>query len=607
MNKLFLKIKVAFLMGSLFISCSEQKQKYVKLSNAEVSVFLDDVKQLYFKSLDSTAYYLSKIDTSKSIEKNKNAFLNVRKWYKKAEPFIIAFDYENHKTLNGPNLLKVEEEAPNDIKKIHPRSLQVVEELLLGDEPDNKTLQKSLIFLNARVPFIKKNNMMYNQSDRHFLKMIRDQIVTVATKGITSFDSPVLANSLQESAYTYRTILEVFDIYKEAFSNDELYKKWQKELKKTINLLENADFDTFDRYDFIKNHTNKQFSLINETAKDWNIQMKDWYHLNPKAENLFAADFFNLKGFRSEGVVNDNSEIIKLGKRIFNDKKLSKDNLMSCASCHIAENAFTDGLKTATSNVGKPLERNTPTLTYIAYQKAFFYDGIALSLEGQIKNVVENTQEFHTDLLAIEQEILNDSTYVKAFEKLYPNGVTNQNITNAIANYERSLGNFSSKFDKNMQGKLENLSASEKNGFNLFMGKAACATCHFPPVFNGTVPPKFDETELELIGVPETKDTINPIVSNDLGRYKVYKVDERKYYFKTSTVRNIAKTAPYMHNGVYTTLEEVVDFYNKGGGIGIGIDLPNQTLPSDQLGLTNQEIGDLVNFMKALTDERFEK
>ena len=278
---------------------------------------------------------------------------------------------------------------------------------------------------------------------------------------------------------------------------------------------------------------------------------------------------------------------------------------MSCASCHIAENAFTDALQTATSNAGKPLERNTPTLTYVAYQKSFFYDGIALSLEGQIKNVVENTQEFHTDLLTIEQEILNDSTYVKAFEELYPNGVTNQNITNAIANYERSLGNFSSKFDKNMQGKLENLSTSEKNGFNLFMGKAACATCHFPPVFNGTVPPKFDETELELIGVPEAKDTINPMVSDDLGRYKLYKVDERKHYFKTSTVRNIDKTAPYMHNGVYTTLEEIVDFYNKGGGAGLGIDLPNQTLPSDQLGLTKQEIADLVSFMKSLTDESF--
>lgn len=607
MCKSVYQLKVTFLLGSLFFSCSQKSEKYVQLSDDAPSVFLKDLKQIYFTSLDSTAFYLSKIDTLKTQQENKIAFLNVRKWYKKAEPFIIAFDYENHKTLNGPNLLKVEEEAPNDIKKIKPKSLQVVEELLLGDEKDNKTLHKTLIFLNARVPFIRKNNMLYNQSDRHFLKMIRDQIVIVAAKGITGFDSPILANSLQESAYAYETILEVFKVYQSSFSDSSLYKTWENELKETINLLTNADFETFDRYQFIKNRTNVQLTLINKTAKDWNIKLKDWYHLNPTAENLFAANFFNLKAFRANGVYSDNDSIIQLGKRIFNDKTLSKDNLMSCASCHNADKAFTDGLQTAKSNSGKSLLRNTPTLTYVGYQKAFFYDGIALSLEGQIKNVVENTQEFHTDLFTIEQAIAKDANYVKLFEALYPNGVTNQNITNAIANYERSLGGFSSKFDKNMQGKLANISSSEKNGFNLFMGKAACATCHFPPVFNGTVPPKFDESELELIGVPENKDTINPVVSADLGRYYLYNLKESEYFFKTPTVRNSEKTAPYMHNGVYDSLQEVVVFYNKGGGAGLGIDLPNQTLPADHLGLTQQEITDLVNFMKSLTDERFKE
>ena len=605
MNKTLKYIKVAFLSGSLFFACTKNKQVYTKLTDKETSVFIEDVQHLYFKSLDSCAYYLSKIDTTKTLDHNKKAFLKSRKWYKKAEPFMVAFDYENYKTLNGPNLLKVEEEAPNDIKKIKPKSFQVVEEVLFAEEIDNKTLHNTLIFMNARLPFIKKNHIIYRQSDRHFLKMIRDQIVLVATKGITGFDSPMLANSLLESSYNYQTILEVLSIYKDVFSNKEIYHQWVKELNATIDDLANANFETFDRYAFIKNHTNTQLSLVNETAKDWNIALKDLYYLNPKADNLFASNFLNLPAFGNKGAYNNSQDVIQLGEKIFNDKRLSKDNVMSCATCHDSKKAFTDGFTVAQSNTGKPLLRNTPTLTYVAYQQSFFYDAIAFSLEGQIKNVVENTQEFHTDLFSIEKAILSDSTYVSAFEKLYDNGVTNRNILNAITNYERSLGDFSSKFDQNMQGKVANLSASEKNGFNLFMGKAACATCHFPPTFNGTVPPKYDESELENLGVPKNADFEHPLTDTDLGRYYLYNTEERKYFFKTPTIRNIDLTAPYMHNGVYNTLEEIVTFYNKGGGLGLGLDNPNQTLPEDNLDLTDKEVKDLVNFMKTLTDSAY--
>jgi len=113
----------------------------------------------------------------------------------------------------------------------------------------------------------------------------------------------------------------------------------------------------------------------------------------------------------------------------------------------------------------------------------------------------------------------------------------------------------------------------------------------------------FKESELELIGVPDSKDTINAIIDDDLGRYGVYKTQQKKHFFKTPTVRNIEKTAPYMHNGVYTTLEEVIEFYNKGGASGLGIELEYQTLPTDKLNLSNQEKKDLIAFMKSLTDK----
>ena len=143
-----------------------------------------------------------------------------------------------------------------------------------------------------------------------------------------------------------------------------------------------------------------------------------------------------------------------------------------------------------------------------------------------------------------------------------------------------------------------------KKGFNLFSGKAKCATCHFIPLFNGLVPPEFVETETEVLGVPETTDKTKPRLDPDLGKYNTSKSVIHKHSFKTPTVRNIELTAPYMHNGVFNSLEEVLDFYNDGGGQGLKIAPENQTLPPDKLNLTKKEMQDIIAFMKSLTGKR---
>jgi cytochrome c peroxidase len=137
------------------------------------------------------------------------------------------------------------------------------------------------------------------------------------------------------------------------------------------------------------------------------------------------------------------------------------------------------------------------------------------------------------------------------------------------------------------------------------MGKALCATCHFIPLTNGTVPPFFYETEKEVIGVPETAE--NKMLDDDLGFYWKFNEDLHKGMFKTPTIRNIELSAPYMHNGVYNTLEEVLDFYNKGGGGGLGFDLEHQTLPFDKLNLSIEEQNAIISFMKTLTDDTYKK
>ena len=134
------------------------------------------------------------------------------------------------------------------------------------------------------------------------------------------------------------------------------------------------------------------------------------------------------------------------------------------------------------------------------------------------------------------------------------------------------------------------------------MGKARCGGCHFAPLFNGTVPPAYERSEVEILGTIERFDTVRPRLDADPGRGPIVRIDIHHHAFKTPTLRNVALTAPYMHNGGLRTLEEVIEFYDRGGGKGMGVPIERQTLPADRLDLTLDEKRDLVAFMHALTD-----
>jgi cytochrome c peroxidase len=156
-----------------------------------------------------------------------------------------------------------------------------------------------------------------------------------------------------------------------------------------------------------------------------------------------------------------------------------------------------------------------------------------------------------------------------------------------------------------VRGDTGALTTSERRGFNLFMGKAACGTCHFAPLFGGTLPPSLLEAEPEVIGVPSHPITRNATVDPDPGVFAKDGEALHRHAFKTPTLRNVALTPPYMHNGVYLTLEDVVDFYDKGGGGGIGVGIPNLTLSPEPLHLTRREKRDVVSFLEALTDTTY--
>ena len=590
--KNFKEVYIIGLFSLLFMGCKDKEKSYVSLETP-----INDLQTIYKTHLSESSRWLDSIAVSNTIEDIQSFYVKSRNAFKWSEPVLAYVDSENYKFLNQPNILKIEEDDLTDVKIKEPYGFQVLEESIYDEQPDLVAIQKNAKLTSDRLQLVNRSTQLDFIKDYHLIWMIRDQIVRIALTGVTGFDSPVLERSLEEAQIGYQSIQELLKLHQNRFESKALYDNWVSELELVQTDL-NGDFNSFNRFEFIKNHTHKQLELINKTTADWNTKFPFTKALNNDINTLFSTTTFNENFFAAEPLADNQTERVKLGEQLFFDATLSNSKNISCATCHDPQKYYTDGL-----TIAKGVTRNSPTLLYAGLQKGFFYDNRAGSLEGQIVSVVTNENEFHSDLENLEATIKSNKNYQNVFESVYENGVTENAIRNAIASYLRSLSMFNSKFDKNINGEIATMTASEINGFNLFMGKAKCATCHFAPVYNGTVPVAFKESEMELIGVPESKDTINVIVDDDLGRYDLFQTEIRKHFFKTLTVRNISKTGPYMHNGVYTTLREVVDFYNKGGGSGMGMDLPYQTLPPDALNLTESEIHDLIAFMETLNDE----
>ena len=576
----------------LIVSCNDKPEKYNSITN-----FSDKINKLYITHLSNAIDNLDSMK-GKTIKEQQEIYVLARKAFKLSEPVLAFSDKDNYKSLNAPNIIGVHGEASNDTRIVNPIGFQVIEELIYEDNINKDFLERAIRVTSARLKLMRKNVAIKLKS-HHIIWLVRDQITRIATTGITGFDSPVLNQSLLESTYTYKTLLDIILINKEKFTSKVLYNKFEAAIIAAQNDLDH-DFDTFDRFNFIKKHINTQLKLLVEVQKDWKVKFPFEMALSNNMTTLFSSEALNLNYFSDH--LSDTTQLaakVVLGKQLFNDKSLSKSYDMACATCHVKDLAFTDGRRI----FNEKQTRNSPTLTYASYQRSFFMDARAGSLEGQVIGVVENHNEFNMSMDSVVQRVYKNEGYKKSLANLYGSKRTNFNIRHAIASYIRTLNTFNSKFDKNMRAEEETLSADEKQGFNLFMGKALCASCHFAPIFNGTVPPNYNDTEIEFIGVPASTDTINAKISTDLGRYNVYKTNERKHFFKTPTVRNIAKTAPYMHNGVYKTLNEVMDFYNKGGGAGLGFHNEYQTLPFDSLSLSTKEISQVIDFMKTLTDE----
>ncbi len=558
--------------------------------------FMQDITDL-----DSAVSQLQRAITLPQSSPNiQAAFRRARLAYKRVEFLSAYYSPETTKALNGPNIPEVDD----DLRVNAPEGFQVLEELLFPafDIATKAEAVQHAAVLRSNVNRLRKISESNVATDSHIFDAMRLEVFRIVTLGITGFDSPVAFYSLPEAVSALESLQQQLATYPLADHDSELAQRIDQTFSEAQTDLRSArNFDAFDRLSFIKHRANVLSGLLLDAQKTLAIPaFAESRLLRPSARTLTDTDAFDPNYFVNVSEQRSTPERVVLGKMLFFDPVLSGNSGRTCATCHQPERAFTDGesKSLAIGFKGRRTFRNAPTLLNAALQATQFADSRVVFLEDQASDVIQNTDEMHGSLPEAVKALQQNATYRALFDKSYKEGVTEHSLKNAVASYIRSLVSLDSRVDQHLRGQDVALTAEEKQGFNVFMGKGKCATCHFFPLFNGTVPPAFQETESEVLGTPATREEKQ--VDSDVGKFILTKREPHRYAFKTPTIRHVARTAPYMHNGVYQTLDDVVEFYNKGGGNGLGFNLDNQTLPFDQLNLTVPEKKALVAFMKAL-------
>tara|TARA_Y100000746_G_C15435265_1_gene420356 strand:+ start:397 stop:1470 length:1074 start_codon:yes stop_codon:yes gene_type:complete len=323
---------------------------------------------------------------------------------------------------------------------------------------------------------------------------------------------------------------------------------------------------------------------------------------NPDAEiNNGSCDYFNTTpyeieipyGFPDMIIPEENPmsmEGVELGKKLFNDPILSINNSISCASCHIQSFSFSDPNQFSFGTDGIHGTRNASAIINAGWHTSLNWDGSAMSLEEQAFEPIRNTLEMNNSWQNVENRLNQDEEYKLLFKNSFNiDYIDSNHIVKAIAQFERSLISNNSRFDKYIRGELQ-LSPSELNGYAIFnTEKADCFHCHGTNLFTDNL---FHNNGLDT----------DPF--QDLGLGKITGEINDNGKFKTPTLRNIALTAPYMHDGRFQTLEEVIEHYDNGGHYSSTIDPLMKKLGIGLL-LTNQEKQDLIAFLHTLSDVEY--
>ena len=612
-NKSFLIVGLSVLLCATFsFKKNIDSDSYISDYNTKLSAFkksqsvlLESIKQSDLSKENDREKIKQQIDQTRL------ALKSIDFWLRYLEPI-------SYKKINGPLPVEWETEVFEKFEKPYKREGAglILAALYLEEDTVKSDVLINLIqsSISATKIFSADSITAQLKDYHHFYLCNRLFLLNIAAIYTTGFECPNPKNIIPELRNMLIDVNKTYLMFNTGFANTALSSKYTELYRSAITFVnsQSNDFEKFDHYTFIKDFVNPLFTINQQLIKEYNVVSKSYvdYSLNKNSTSIFSKNLYN--GQNTKGIflrVYDTkvlAEIEKVGKLLFYDPIVSGNNKRSCASCHKPKQYFTDTLTTTSMQFdGKTfLPRNSPSIINAPYNHLILLDGKHISLQNQTKDVITNPIELASNEKEVLEKILSCKEYKDAFKsflKYTPTEkeITVEHVSSAITLYYGKFSKYYSPFDLAMNNK-EIINENAKKGFNVFMSKAQCATCHFAPQFNGVKPP-YVGSEFEVLGVPS--DTNFTSLSPDKGRFNVNAAKETANAFRTGTIRNASKTAPYMHNGVFRNLEQVIDFYDFGGGSGKGLKVNNQTLSSDSLHLTKDDKTNLIAFINSLTEK----
>lgn len=619
---------ICFIFFSYSFKSTEEEKPYTMhyiLSLADFNVRMDDLKNYIMdNNLSDPKVILnikSNIYTCRSLLKQLDF------WWRYYEP--IAY-----KKINGPLLVEWENEVFEKHEKPYKREGFGLFLALMYLEEKNITKDSLLHLIEPAIKtidvFSSDSIIQQLETPVSFFFCNRLFLLNLAAIYTTGFECPEDEWILPELSFMLLSIdaiykrytlqypdlnlpQEYLDLFHEmsSFVQQKVQQNY-KYVNPLVGVVQAKDtVSPFDHFTWIQKYVNPLYKM-NQTLISKNhlvsLSYID-YSMNSKNRSIFDKSLYHAQN--TQGIflrVKDSSaihEMIKLGKLLFYDPILSGNNKRSCASCHKPTQYFTDTSVTTSLEFDgiTRLPRNSPTLINSEFNHLILLDGKHITLQDQLQDVITNPKELAMKREDLVAKIISCPDYKKAFKSFLKYSPTEQkiipeHIVSVISMYVSTLSQFEAPFDQMMNGTLP-VNDEVQAGFNLFMGKAKCGTCHFVPLFNGVKPP-YTNSEFEVLGVPS--DTTFRKISPDEGRFVINPAYETKYAFRTGSIRNSSFTKPYMHNGVFNTMDEVIEFYNAGGGNGKGLIIENQTLSADSLKLTVLEKKQLITFIQSLDE-----
>jgi cytochrome c peroxidase len=609
--KIFSAISIILATVFCFAFSIQQKKEYNNLYDASLHQFNDQLTQL------SAVITNADLTRDEGRQKVRDQIRNSRLKLKSLDFWFRYFEPNVYRKVNGPLPVEWENEVFEKFEPPYRREgagLTLAEQYL-DEEVIHKDSLTTLIAssINALETF-KADSITQNlDSYHHFFLANRLFLLNMAAIYTTGFECPDTSRVVAELRSMLKDVKEIYLAFKGTFASTPLSKEYLNLYDKTIGFtdLQPADFSLFDRFRFIKDYVNPLFRMNQQFITNYSVVTKNYndFSLNNDCLSIFDKSLYapqNTMGIYS--LIEDKDllkEIKEMGKLLFYDPILSANNLRSCASCHKPAEYFTDTTQATAFQFDhqQHLTRNTPTLINAIYNHLVMLDGKHISLQDQAKDVMHNEQEMNNDHKELVKKILSCKEYKDAFKKFLKHTpeekeVSISHIVSAITFYYADFSRYTAPFDDAMNNK-QSIAPEIQRGFNLFMSKAQCGTCHFVPLFNGVKPP-YIGSEFEVIGVPA--DSMYHTLSPDKGRYLINPAKETMNAFRTGSIRNAGFTKPYMHNGVFQTLEQVIDLYDAGGGVGKKLAVSNQTLAADSLKLNPAEKKELIAFIRSLDE-----